>query len=387
MKNIKTIVIFGTRPEAIKLAPVIAELKKRTVIETIVCSTGQHREMLKQVLDIFKLKVDYDLDLMKNNQDLFDISINALQRLKEVLLDVKPDLIIVQGDTTTAFISALASFYLKIKIAHVEAGLRSHNIFSPFPEEANRKFISSLADFNFAPTDNSAGNLKKEGCKKDSIFVTGNTVVDALIKVKSVIKNRDILQKISGSLTANNQFLFNKKKFVLVTMHRREKFGSEMETILRTFYEISTQFPHYNFIYPVHLNPNVKVPVEKILGKLTNFYLIPPQDYISFIYLMSKCEFIMSDSGGIQEECYVFKKPIIVLRDVTERNEAVKAGYAFLVGSDPDKIREKFQELVKKLSKKHNFFLTGNPFGDGKASSRIVKTICQYFLKGKYVKE
>ncbi|MBL1212942.1 MAG: UDP-N-acetylglucosamine 2-epimerase (non-hydrolyzing) [Ignavibacteriae bacterium] len=371
----KILVIFGTRPEAIKLAPVIAELKKQKTLITKVYSTGQHREMLKQVLDIFNLSIDKDLKLMKPNQDLFDITMNAMGALKKVYLKEKPDLVIVQGDTSTAFISALAAFYLKIKVAHVEAGLRSYNIYSPFPEEANRRFISVVAEYNFAPTHDAEKQLLKEGFPKSKIFYTGNTVVDALLQMKKVFKSNELKTKLKDDYTKALGKDFFDKKYILITMHRREKFGDELKSVLQTIKSLAEKYSDYNFVYPVHLNPNVKKPVEQILGKCSNIKLIPPQDYIKFIYLMSNCWFIMSDSGGVQEECFVFKKPILVLRDTTERMEAVKAGYAFMVGSDPKKIKNKFSFVDNKLKSKFDFFNVKNPFGDGKASQRITKLL------------
>lgn len=367
----KIMIIFGTRPEAIKMAPVIKVLKKENSFETIVCSTGQHREMLKQVLDIFDIKIDYDLDLMRQNQDLFDISVYSLTRLKEVLTEHKPDVLMVQGDTSTAFISALAAFYKQIKIAHVEAGLRSYNIKSPYPEEANRRFISVISDFNFAPTEESKQNLINEGFSENSIFITGNTVIDALYMIKGKLEDKLLCKKNEEEINASvNENLFE-KPFILITMHRREKFGEEFKSVLNTIKDIALQRPNYNFIYPVHLNPNVQTPVNEILKGVNNIKLIPPQDYFKFIYLMSKCLFIMTDSGGVQEECFVFEKPVMVLRDVTERNEAIKAGYAFLVSSDDKLIKDKFFEIEKKLSEGYNYFNCENPFGNGKSAEII----------------
>ena len=371
----KILVIFGTRPEAIKLAPVIAELKKQRSLITKVYSTGQHREMLKQVLDIFNLSIDKDLKLMKPNQDLFDITVNAIGALKKVYLKEKPDLVIVQGDTSTAFISALAAFYLKIKVAHVEAGLRSYNIYSPFPEEANRRFISVVTDYNFAPTHDAEKQLRKEGFPKSKIFYTGNTVVDALLQMKKVFKSKKVKTELRNYFSDSLGENFFSQKFVLITMHRREKFGDELKSVLQTIKFLADKYSDYNFVYPVHLNPNVKKPVEQILGRSKNIKLIPPQDYVKFIYLMSSCWFIMSDSGGVQEECFVFKKPILVLRDTTERMEAVKAGYAFMVGSETKKIKSKFSYVDKKLKSNFDFFKVKNPFGDGKASQRITKLL------------
>jgi UDP-N-acetylglucosamine 2-epimerase (non-hydrolysing) len=370
----KIMIIFGTRPEAIKMAPVIDVLRREKEIETVVCSTGQHREMLKQVLEIFNIEIDLDLDLMRANQDLFDISVNSLNKLKEVLTEHTPDILMVQGDTSTAFISALAAFYKRIKIAHVEAGLRSYNINSPYPEEANRRFISVISDYNFAPTEDAKQNLIKEGFEKEKIYVTGNTVVDALHMVKEKLNNLELSAKNEYEL--NNSFGENlfAKPFILVTMHRREKFGDEFKSVLKTLKEIALQRPEYNFIYPVHLNPNVQVPVNEILKGVKNIKLIPPQDYFKFIYLMSKCLFIMTDSGGVQEECFVFEKPVIVLRDVTERNEAIKAGYAFLVSSNEKLIKEKFFEIENNLKNGYNYFNCENPFGNGK-SAEIIKEI------------
>lgn len=376
----KILIIFGTRPEAIKLAPVIRALDSDGRFKTIVCSTGQHREMLNQVLNIFKIKLDHDLDLMRNNQNLFDISTYALKRLKDILAQIKPSLLIVQGDTTTAFISALASYYHKIKIAHVEAGLRSFNVFSPYPEEANRRFISVIADLHFAPTIDSKKNLISEGVSEKKIFVTGNTVIDALLEIKKGLINSKINTSINNEIFTYLPDDFFKKRYVLITMHRREKFGKEFEVVLKTIKKLAQRHKELNFVYPVHLNPNVQKPVKKILESQSNIFLIPPQNYLSFIYLMSKCYFLLSDSGGVQEECYVFKKPIIVLRDVTERNEAIRAGYAFLAGSDARRITFHFEGIYKKLNNNYNFFNVKNPFGDGKASQRIVKVFAKEFI-------
>jgi UDP-N-acetylglucosamine 2-epimerase (non-hydrolysing) len=368
----KILVIFGTRPEAIKLAPVIIDLKKRFGKQVLVCSTGQHREMLKQVLDIFNLKIDFDLDLMKSNQDLFDISSNSLIKLKKVYQEILPELVIVQGDTTTAFMASLAAYYLKIKIAHVEAGLRSYNIYSPYPEEANRRFISTIAKYNFAPTKDAKKNLLNEGFESNGVVVTGNTVIDALYLVSkrlSQVKAQEFIQKLKLP-----RVLFD-KKIILITLHRREKFGIEFKGLIETIKKLSIDYPEYNFVYPVHLNPNVKMPVEKSLSNIKNVFLLSPLGYLDFNFLMNKCHFIMTDSGGIQEECYFYKKPVMILRDVTERNEAIKAGYAFLLGSNSSKIINKFKDIDKKLKLNFNFFKVPNPFGDGKASQRITRFI------------
>ncbi len=371
----KILVIFGTRPEVIKMAPLVAELKKEKSFQVFVCSTGQHKEMLNQVSKIFKLKIDIELDLMKPHQDLFDITIATNSKLKSLLDELQPDILLVQGDTTTAFVSALSAFYKKIKVGHVEAGLRSSDIYSPYPEEANRKFISVISDFNFVPTSYAKYHLLSEGYNEKKIFVTGNTVIDALLQIKKLVDTPKVQMEINSTLKKIHSAEYLSKKFVLVTMHRREKFGKEFKRVLDTFKELATKNPQLEFVYPVHLNPNVKVPVEATLKGLTNFHLLPPMDYLSFIYLMEKCKFIMSDSGGIQEECFVFRKPIIVLRDVTERMEAVDAGYAFLVGSDVNKIKKTFHSVNKNLSAGFNYFNGKNPYGDGKASEKIVKLL------------
>lgn len=368
----KVMVLFGTRPEAIKMAPVIKSLKSERSIKTVICSTGQHREMLKQVLDLFNLKIDYDLDLMKPNQDLFDITINSAAKLKTVLEEQRPDVLLVQGDTTTAFVSALSAFYSKIKVGHIEAGLRSYNILSPYPEEANRRFISVVTEYHFAPTKDARNNLISEGIPAKNVYVTGNTVVDALLEVKEQLKKPALEKKVKKTLKDSLPADFFDKKYVLITMHRREKFGQEFYNVLNTIKDLAEENPDMNFVYPVHLNPNVQNPVNEVLKDTPNVILIPPQDYLNFIYLMSRCHFILSDSGGVQEECFVFRKPIIVTRDVTERNEAIKAGYAFLVGSDEKKIRKTFNTINKKLNSGHNYFITKNPFGDGKSAKKIV---------------
>ncbi|MFZ0452356.1 MAG: UDP-N-acetylglucosamine 2-epimerase (non-hydrolyzing) [Ignavibacteriaceae bacterium] len=373
MKNI--LVIFGTRPEAIKLAPVIKALKRERTFRTVVCSTGQHDEMLKQVVKLFKIKIDFSLKLMKPDQDLFDITTGSIEKLKTVLKKIKPDLLLVQGDTTTAFTSALSAFYSKVKVVHIEAGLRSNNIFSPYPEEANRKIISVLTDINFAPTLKAKDNLMSEGITAKKIIVTGNTVIDALLEVKGRLKEKSVAAKIENSLKEYIPGNLCEKEFILVTIHRREKFGEILKNTLHQLKEIAEENENYYFIYPVHLNPNVKKPVQRILAHIPNFKLLPPLDYLSFIYLMSKCRFIISDSGGIQEECFMFRKPVIVLRDNTEREEAIKAGYAFLAGGGNKDFKKVFNQVDQKLSQKFNFFQSKNPFGDGKASERIVRSI------------
>lgn len=368
----KILVVFGTRPEAIKLAPLISGLINSSEFNTFVCSTGQHREMLDQVLQIFDINVDINLNLMTHNQDLFDITANTLIKLKEVFLKEKPDLVIVQGDTSTAFVASLAAFYLKIKVAHIEAGLRSFNNQSPFPEEVNRKLITVMSDFHFAPTGDSKMNLILEGINPEKIFITGNTVIDSLYKIKNYLQLSGIQNKIVSELTEKLGLKVFDNPFILITLHRREKFGEEFNKTLNIIKDLALQYKNYNFIYPVHLNTNVQESANKILADIANVILIKPQNYLNFIYLMNKCLFIMTDSGGVQEESFVFRKPIIILRDVTERMEAIKAGYAFLVGSDERLIKTKFHELINNSDKYFQYFNGANPFGDGTASKKII---------------
>ena len=375
----KILVVFGTRPEIIKLAPVIEELKKRKSFKIFTCSTGQHKEMLNQMEEIFNLKADYNLNLMTPDQNLFDLTSDALQKLKKLIAEVGPDLLIIQGDTTTAFAAALSAFYNKIKVAHVEAGLRSWNNYSPYPEEVNRKIISTISNIHFAPTKNAKDNLVNEGVSAKNIWVTGNTVTDALLKIKEELDKPLTSAKIKMQLKNLLPEDFFEKKFILITMHRREKFGENLVKILRTLKELAFEKKEYNFVYPVHMNPNINLPVHKELFAIPNFYLVPPLDYFSFIYLMKYCHFIISDSGGIQEECYVFRKPIIVLRDVTEREEAIEAGYAFLAGDTP--LKKIFYNVDKKLGEKFNFFKVKNPFGNGKAAIKIADTTEKYLSK------
>ncbi|MDO8549164.1 MAG: UDP-N-acetylglucosamine 2-epimerase (non-hydrolyzing) [Ignavibacteria bacterium] len=371
----KILIVFGTRPEAIKLAPVIKELKKSRKFKVVLCSTGQHNEMLKQMNSLFGIKINYDLGIMRYNQNLSNLTIEALKKIQPVFKKEKPDLLIIQGDTTTAFAASLAAFYNKIKVAHVEAGLRSNNIYSPFPEEINRKIISLVTDFHFAPTQMAKQNLLNEGINSNKIRVTGNTVIDAVLEIRGKLNDSIISKEIKKKFESESKKQFINDKYILITMHRREKFGENLKKILIALKELAGENPDYKFVFPVHLNPNVKNPVRKILRGINNFLLLPPVDYLSFIYLMKHCRFIISDSGGVQEECFIFKKPIIVLRENTERNEAINAGYAFLAGHSPERIKNLFYKIDKKISKRYNFFSKKNPFGDGKASQRIARII------------
>ena len=371
----KVLLVFGTRPEAIKMAPLVKAFEKETSIQSKVCVTAQHREMLDQVLDIFDIKPDYDLNIMKPGQDLFDVTSNVLLGMKDVLSDFNPDIVLVHGDTTTTSASSLAAFYHKIKVGHVEAGLRTGNIYSPWPEEANRQITGVLANYHFAPTTTSENNLLKENKNKDDILVTGNTVIDALFLALDKIENNPQLKsKIITFINAQYQ-LNDTKKLILVTGHRRENFGQGFINICEALKTLALHNPDVDIVYPVHLNPNVQQPVKEILANVGNVYLIDPLQYESFIYMMSQAYFIITDSGGVQEEAPSLGKPVLVMRDTTERPEAVEAGTVKLVGTNSQTIINEAQKLLddnkeyEKMSKAHN------PYGDGKACERIVNFI------------
>lgn len=364
----KVLFIFGTRPEAIKMAPVIKEFKKHTDFNVKICTTAQHREMLDQVLKFFNIKSDYDLNLMKPNQSIFDITVNALKALEKVLDLEKPDLIFVQGDTTTALVGALAGFYKKVKIAHIEAGLRSYNKYSPFPEEINRVLVGHLADYHFAPTEKAKENLLKENIK-ENVYVVGNTVIDALFLVLDIIRKTG-----EGEYYKYFHFIDFSKKIILVTGHRRESFGKSFENICYALKEISER-KDVEIVYPVHLNPNVRKIVNRILKGVKNIHLIEPLDYPYMIWLMNKAYLILTDSGGIQEEAPSLGKPVLVMRKVTERVEGLKAGTAKLVGTDKEKIVIETLELLNNKKKYEKMAKAVNPYGDGKASQRIKSII------------
>ncbi len=373
----KVLLVFGTRPEAIKMAPLIKVFEKETSIISQVCVTAQHREMLDQVLKLFDIKPDYDLNLMKPNQDLYDITANVLLGMRDVLNDFKPDIVLVHGDTTTTSATVLASFYQKIQVGHVEAGLRTNNIYSPFPEEVNRQITGVISNYHFAPTQNSADNLIKENKNSKNIIITGNTVIDALFLALEKIENSEVLRN-SIIKDINSQYRMNdNKKLILVTGHRRENFGQGFINICEALKTIALNNRDIDIVYPVHLNPNVQKPVKEILGNIDNIYLINPLQYEAFLYLMNKSYFIITDSGGVQEEAPSLGKPVLVMRDTTERPEALKAGTVKLVGIDKDKIIKEAQKLLddgqeyEKMSKAHN------PYGNGKACEQIVK-----FIKG-----
>ena len=373
----KVLLVFGTRPEAIKMAPLVKAFEKESSIISKVCITAQHREMLDQVLDIFNIKPDYDLDLMKPEQNLYDITSNVLLGMKDALSDFNPDIVLVHGDTTTTSATSLAAFYQKIKIGHIEAGLRTHNIYSPWPEEANRQITGILANYRFAPTQNSADNLIKENKAKENIVVTGNTVIDALFLALDKIKNNKELKTTIISNINSKYKINNTKKLILVTGHRRENFGQGFINICEALKIIALNNTNIDIVYPVHLNPNVQKPVKEILSNVSNIYLIEPLQYESFLYLMNKSYFIITDSGGVQEEAPSLGKPVLVMRNTTERPEALEAGTVKLVGTNPKIIIKEAQKLIddtieyEKMSKSHN------PYGDGRACDRIIK-----FLKG-----
>lgn len=367
----KLLTVFGTRPEAIKMAPVIKALSGDQRIESSVCITAQHREMLDSVLDLFRINPDYDLDIMKKGQDLTGISCAVLEGMRDVIAELKPDRVLVHGDTTTTLATTLATYYQKIPVGHVEAGLRTGNIYSPWPEEVNRKLTSGIADLNFAPTEWARDNLLREGVPESAIYITGNTVIDALLEVASYLESRDALRKEMAELFP---FLDEKKRLILVTGHRRESFGGGFERICRALEELSRR-DDVQIVYPVHLNPNVQEPVRRLLGDIENVHLIEPQDYLPFVYLMTRSYLILTDSGGIQEEAPSLGRPVLVMRDTTERPEAVRAGTVRLVGTNEQVIVTQVTELLddEKVYKAMSF--AHNPYGDGKASSRILKSI------------
>ena len=373
----KVLLVFGTRPEAIKMAPLVKEFQKSTNdFETKVCVTAQHREMLDQVLDLFEIVPDYDLNLMKPGQDLYDITSNVLLGMKDVLSDFKPDIVLVHGDTTTTSATSLSAFYQQIKIGHVEAGLRTGDLLSPWPEEANRQITGVLANYHFAPTTTSRDNLLKENKDKKSVVVTGNTVIDALfLAIDKIKNNKDLENQIKNQILNLNYQITDGKKIILVTGHRRENHGQGFINICEALKIIALNNPDIDIVYPVHLNPNVQKPVKEILSDITNIYLIEPLQYEQFIYMMDKSFFIITDSGGVQEEAPSLGKPVLVMRDTTERPEALEAGTVKLVGTDTKLIIKEAQKLLddkmeyEKMSKAHN------PYGDGKACEKIVKFI------------
>lgn len=369
----KILTVFGTRPEAIKMAPLVKALEKEAW-DSRVCVTAQHREMLGQVLDLFQITPDYDLDIMKQRQDLYDVTTAILNKIKDVLRTFKPDIVLVHGDTTTTFVISLAAFYEQIPIGHVEAGLRTGNLYSPWPEEANRKLTGALATIHFAPTERSQQNLLREGADPVSIQVTGNTVIDALQWVVDKLeKSNEELVKLENQF----KFLNKKSRMILVTGHRRESFGGGFESICKALKEIAIKFPESQIVYPVHLNPNVSEPVRRLLANIENIYLIEPLDYLPFVYMMSKAYLILTDSGGIQEEAPYLGKPVLVMRDTTERPEGIEAGIVKLVGTNKDIIVAAIDELMNNREKYLSMSKAINPYGDGLACKRIISALKQ----------
>jgi UDP-N-acetylglucosamine 2-epimerase (non-hydrolysing) len=371
MQRTKVLTIFGTRPEAIKMAPVLRTLSSSANFESLVCVTGQHRGMLDQVLDVFGIQPDFDLDIMKPDQDLTHVTCGILEGARSVMREVKPDRVLVQGDTTTTFAGALAAFYQRIPVAHVEAGLRTKNRFSPWPEEINRRLTSTIADLHFPPTQSARENLLREGVASETIEVTGNTVIDALLQIVQIIEQDPALR---ARLDSKFDFVDGRKKLLLVTGHRRESFGKGLEDICHALAELARR-SDLEIVYPVHLNPRVREPVMRILGNLANVFLIEPLDYLAFVHLMAKSYMILTDSGGIQEEAPALGKPVLVMRDTTERPEAIEAGAAQLVGTDPSTIVTAANVLLDQPQKYHRMSGAKNPFGDGTAARRIAAAI------------
>lgn len=371
--------VFGTRPEAIKMCPLVKEFQKRAdKFETIVCVTGQHREMLDQVLKIFEVTPDIDLNIMKQGQDLTDVTVRILNGMRDVFKECRPDVVLVHGDTTTSTAAALAAFYAQIPVGHVEAGLRTHNIYSPWPEEMNRQVTGRIATYNFAPTPLSKKNLIEEKAM-GQIFVTGNTVIDALHYVVNKLKNDEAIAKEQDAVLLNAGYdvtrLSNGKKLVLITGHRRENFGDGFIRMVTAMKDLSEKYPEVDFVYPMHLNPNVRKPIHEVFGEdLTrpNFFFIEPLQYLEFVHLMSKATIVLTDSGGIQEEAPGLGKPVLVMRDTTERPEALESGTVHLVGTDYDKIMNEVSTLLEDAEAYAKMSQAVNPYGDGKACSRIV---------------
>lgn len=380
----RVMLVFGTRPEAIKMAPLVKEFQKQAeTLETIVCVTGQHREMLDQVLDIFDIRPDYDLNIMKQGQDLYDVTARVLTGMRDVLKKSRPDVVLVHGDTTTSTAAALAAFYQQIPVGHVEAGLRTHNIYSPWPEEMNRQITGRIATYHFAPTPLSRSNLLAEGVKETDITVTGNTVIDALYMVVDKIKKDEQLDHRLEVALSSAGYDVNRlsggKKLVLITGHRRENFGEGFIHMCRAIKALTEKYPDVDFVYPMHLNPNVRKPIREVFGEKTeepgNMFFIEPLEYLSFVYLMEKAAIVLTDSGGIQEEAPGLGKPVLVMRDTTERPEALDAGTVKLVGTDFDKIVNEVSVLLDDARAYDRMSKAVNPYGDGLACSRIVASL------------
>lgn len=380
----KVMLVFGTRPEAIKMAPLVKEFQKYPdTFKTIVCVTGQHRQMLDQVLQLFEIVPDYDLNIMKQGQDLYDVTARVLTGMRDVLKESQPDVVLVHGDTTTSTAAALAAFYQQIPVGHVEAGLRTHNIYSPWPEEMNRQITGRIATYNFAPTPLSKSNLLREAVAEESITVTGNTVIDALYWVVNKIKEDKVLNEELQNLLAQAGYdvtrLAGGRKLVLITGHRRENFGDGFINMCTAIRDLTQKYPDVDFVYPMHLNPNVRKPIHEVFGEdlsnLGNMFFIEPLEYLSFVYLMEKSNIVLTDSGGIQEEAPGLGKPVLVMRDTTERPEALEAGTVKLVGTDYDKIVNEVSLLLDDQAHYDTMSKAVNPYGDGLACGRIVDTL------------
>lgn len=382
---IKVMLVFGTRPEAIKMCPLVKEFQKHNdAFQTIVCVTGQHREMLDQVLNIFEVKPDYDLNIMKQGQDLYDVTARVLTGMRDVFKECKPDVVLVHGDTTTSTAAALAAFYQQIPVGHVEAGLRTHNIYSPWPEEMNRQITGRIATYNFSPTPLSESNLKAEKAQ-GNIYVTGNTVIDALHMVVNKLKNDETLAKEQEAILKQAGYDVNRladgKKLVLITGHRRENFGEGFIHMVTAIKDLKNKYPDVDFVYPMHLNPNVRKPIHEVFGEdlsnLGNMFFIEPLQYLEFVYLMEKATIVLTDSGGIQEEAPGLGKPVLVMRDTTERPEALASGTVHLVGTDYQKIMDEVSTLLEDENAYEKMSKAVNPYGDGKACERIVKILAE----------
>ncbi|OGT95789.1 MAG: UDP-N-acetylglucosamine 2-epimerase [Geobacteraceae bacterium GWB2_52_12] len=377
--------IFGTRPEAIKMAPLVLRFKAEASLKTTVCVTGQHRDMLDQVLKPFGIRPDIDLDVMRQDQDLFDVTLNILHGLKPILQKLVPDIVFVHGDTTTTFTASLAAFYCKIRVAHIEAGLRTHNFFSPWPEELNRQLTARLASYHFAPTEGARQNLLKEGIRDDQIMVTGNTVIDALHYIQDKIEQNPALKARLARLLRDRGYPFpdlkDPRRIVLVTGHRRENFGEGFRNICSALKQIAIEYQDVDVVYPVHLNPNVRKIVLSMLSNIPNIYLIEPLEYEPFIFLMNASSIVVTDSGGIQEEAPSLGKPVLVMRNQTERPEAVSAGTVRLVGTDPGLIKTVISRLLTDSAYYASMAQAVNPYGDGKAANRIFELL-QEFIGG-----
>lgn len=380
---IKVMLVFGTCPEAIKMCPLVKEFQKHNdAFETIVCVTGQHREMLDQVLNIFEVKPDYDLNIMKQGQDLYDVTARVLTGMRDVFKECKPDVVLVHGDTTTSTAAALAAFYQQIPVGHVEAGLRTHNIYSPWPEEMNRQITGRIATYNFSPTPLAESNLKAEKAQ-GNIYVTGNTVIDALHMVVNKLKNDETLAKKQEEILKQAGYDVNRladdKKLVLITGHRRENFGEGFIHMVTAIKDLKNKYPDVDFVYPMHLNPNVRKPIHEVFGEdltnLGNMFFIEPLQYLEFVYLMEKATIVLTDSGGIQEEAPGLGKPVLVMRDTTERPEALASGTVHLVGTDYQMIMDEVSTLLEDEQAYEKMSKAVNPYGDGKACERIVEIL------------